>query len=399
MISASKMSPLKAAGTRLRTRLFGMLASLPLLGGALILPAPAVAASATRSVFGTLPDGRDVVAVTLRNRSGISATVIAYGATLQSVLLMAKNGHREEVTLGHNSLEPYLSNPQYFGATVGRFANRIAGGQFKLDGKSYQVPRNNGPNALHGGAVGFDKVLWEIVAVAQNPNRASAVLRYVSPDGDQRFPGKLTVTATYSLDEEDCLKVEYRATTDRATVVNISNHTYWNLAGDGSPRGAMGHLLTIPARTFLPVDATLTPTGEPRLVEGTAFDFRAPRIVGDRVREASNQQIRYGRGYDHNWIVAEAVTKNLHLTARLSDPVSGRGVDIWSNQPGVQFYSGNFLDGTITGRTGRLYRQGDAIALEPQLFPDSVNHSAYPSARLDAGREYVNNIEYRFFVK
>lgn len=374
-------------------------ASLPVLSALIVLPAPAGATTISRSIFGTLPDGRPVAAVTLRSRTGLTATIIAYGATLQSVVMQAKDRSRTEVTLGHASLEPYLSNPQYFGSTVGRFANRIAAGRFAIDGRTFQVPRNNGPNALHGGMVGFDKVLWDVAKITEGRERASVTLRYVSPDGDQGFPGELTATATYSLDERDRLRIEYRATTDRPTVVNLTNHTYWNLAGDGSPRGAMGHILTIPAASYLPVDATLIPTGERRSVAGTVFDFRRPHVVADRVREAADQQIGFGRGYDHNWIVGAAVTSDLHLTSRLSDPVSGRGFELWSNQPGVQFYSGNFLDGTITGRTGRLYRQGDAIALEPQLFPDGVNRPEFPSPRLDPGREYSNVIEYRFFRK
>jgi len=359
---------------------------------------PALAVTAQRSTFGALPDGRTVSAATLRNKSGMTITVISYGATLQSVIVPDRSGKVSDVTLGPARFEGYLNKPEYFGGTVGRFANRIANGRFQLEGRTYETPRNNGPNSLHGGLIGFDKVLWDVVEVSGGPRRARIVLRYVSPDGDQGYPGKLIVTATYTLDEANTLGIEYRASTDQTTVVNITNHTYWNLAGDGSPRGAMDQILTIPADAFLPVNATLIPTGERRSVDGSVFDFRMPQPIGKRVREASDQQIGFGRGYDHNWIVAERATSTLHLTARLADPNSARSFELWSNQPGVQFYSGNFLDGTTVGRTGRLYRQGDAVALEPQTFPDAVNQPAFPSARLEPGQEYINRMEYRFTI-
>jgi aldose 1-epimerase len=263
----------------------------------------ALAASASRGTFGALPDGRTVESVTLANGHGMTARIIAYGASLQSLIVPDRDGRPADVTLGYPNIDLYLSQPQYFGATVGRVANRIANGRFTLDGKTYQVPVNNGPNSLHGGTKGFDKVLWTLVDVKSGP-QASATLRYVSPDGDMGYPGTLTVTATYSLDESNRLSVEYRATTDRTTLVNISNHAYWNLAGEGSPDGAMGHVVTIPADTFSPTDATAIPTGEFRAVAGTVFDFRKPTPVGLGVRDASDRQIVFGRGYDHNWVVA-----------------------------------------------------------------------------------------------
>ncbi len=352
-------------------------------------------ATAKRTAFGQLPDGRDVAAVTLSNGHGMSATLISYGAAVQSVMLPARNGRVADVALGYATIEEYLAKPQYFGATVGRFANRIAKGRFTLDGRAYQTPVNNGENALHGGLVGFDKVLWTVTSVTSGPT-ASATMRYVSDDGDQGYPGTLTVDATYSLDEQDQLSIEYRATTDRATIANITNHSYWNLAGEGAATGAMGHLVTIPAETFLPTDAGAIPTGERRPVPGTPFDFRTAHPVGERVRDASDQQIVFGRGYDHNWIIGDHVTPDLHLMARVEEPVSGRGFELLSNQPGLQFYSGNFLDATSHGKAGRLYREGDAIVLEPQLFPDTPNHPAFGSARLVPGQGYCNLIVYRF---
>jgi aldose 1-epimerase len=280
---------------------------------------------------------------------------------------------------------------------VGRVANRIAGGRFTLDGKAYQTPVNNGPNALHGGTRGFDKVNWTVVEVKEGPT-ASVTLRYVSPHMDQGYPGNLTVTAAYALDESNTLSVEYRATTDRPTVVNLSNHAYWNLGGEGSAEGAMGHLLTIPAEHYSPTDAAAIPTGEFRSVAGTVFDFRRPTPVGARVRDASDPQIVFGKGYDHNWVVARDLSREPRLLARVEDPQSGRVMHVYSNQPGIQFYSGNFLDGVIVGKAGRLYRQGDAIVLEPQMFPDTPNRPEFGSVRLDPAETYRNLIQFRFSV-
>ncbi len=353
------------------------------------------AAAAKRSVFGRLPDGREVPAVTLTNGHGVSARLIAYGASIQSVILPDRAGKPADVALGYATIGEYLAKPQYFGATVGRFANRIARGRFTLDGKPYQTPVNNGENALHGGTVGFDKVLWTVTAVTSGPT-ASVTMRYVSRDGDQGYPGTLTVDCTYSLDERDELTIEYRATTDRPTIANITNHAYWNLTGEGSAAGAMGHEVTIPAEAFLPTDPGAIPTGELKPVAGTVFDFRTPHPVGARVRDAGDPQIVYGRGYDHNWVIGRAVTPDLHLMARVREPVSGRGFELWSNQPGLQFYSGNFLDGTSHGKADRLYREGDAIVMEPQVFPDTPNQPAFGSARLAPGETYRNIISYRF---
>ena len=362
--------------------------------GLTLSTASAHAAEARRSAFGTLPDGRAVPAVTLSNGHGVSATVIAYGAALQSLVMPDRTGARADVALGYATLPEYLAKPQYFGATVGRYANRLALGRFTIDGQSFQTPVNDGPNSLHGGKQGFDKVLWEVASVHSGPV-ASVTLRYVSRDGDQGYPGTLTVDATYSLDEKNQLSIEYRATTDRATVVNVTNHNYWNLSGEGSANGAMGTEVTIPADAYLPTGATAIPTGEIRPVAGTPFDFRTPRVVGERVRDAKDQQIVFGRGYDHNWIVGRAVTAEPHLMARAHDPASGRGFELWSNQPGLQFYSGNFLDGTSSGKSGRIYRGGDALVFEPQLFPDTPNQPAFGSARLAPGETYRNLMIYR----
>jgi aldose 1-epimerase len=353
---------------------------------------PAMAPDVNRAPFGTLPGGESVEAITLSNRNGMRATIITYGASIQAVLVPDRHGAFADVALGHPTIDAYLLQPQYFGSTVGRVANRIAGGRFTLDGREYQAPVNDGPNSLHGGMKGFDKVNWTVVEV----RTASLTLCHVSPDGDQGYPGTLTITATYGLDESNQLSVEYRATTDRATLVNISNHAYWNLAGEGSAEGAMGHLLTIAADHYLPTDAAAIPTGEFRPVEGTMFDFRAPTPVGKCVRDASDEQIRFGRGYDHNWVVARQVSRDARLMARVEDPGSGRVMQLLSNQPGVQFYSGNFLDATSSGKAERLYRMGDAIVLEPQMFPDTPNRPEFGSMRLDPGQTYRNIIIWRF---
>lgn len=349
--------------------------------------------AASQSIFGILPDGRSVIAVTLSNDHNVAATVIAYGAALQSMMLPDRTGCRADVVLAYDNLEQYLEQPQYFGATVGRFANRLAGGKFTLDGETYYAALNDGPNSLHGGVRGFDKVLWDITSVASGLTAASVTLRHVSPDGDQGYPGRLTVDATYSLSANDALTIEYRAVTDQPTIVNITNHSYWNLSGEGSPAGAMGHIVTIPASVFLPTDATAIPTGEYRPVEGTALDFRMPRVIGDRVRD---EQLALSKGYDFNWVINEQTSSDEHLMACVNDPASGREFELWSNQPGLQMYSGNFLDATSYGKSRRLYRQGDALVLEPQLFPDTPNHPDFGSARLAPGQQYRNTMTYRF---
>ncbi len=355
----------------------------------------ASAAEVSRAPFGSLPGGEAVEAITLVNKRGMKVTVITYGAAIQSLIVPDRRGRMADVTLGYPSLQGYLTKSEYFGATVGRVANRIALGRFTLDGKTYQTPVNNGPNALHGGTKGFDKVNWRVLSANGGPT-AIVTLQYVSPHMDQGYPGQLTTTATYSLDERNTLSVEYRATTDRPTVVNLSNHAYWNLAGEGSAEGAMGHLLTIPADHYTPTDPNAIPTGEFRPVQGTVFDFRRPTAVGARVRDSSDRQIVYGKGYDHNWVVARSLSATPRLLARVEEPKSGRVMEISSNQPGIQFYSGNFLDATVIGKAGQLYREGDALVLEPQMFPDTPNRPEFGSVRLNPGQTYRNIILYRF---
>lgn len=370
----------------------------PALALALALLASQVqAATAERKSFGTMPDGTSVDAVTLANDKGMKLTVISLGASLQALSVPDRKGRFEDVVLGYDTLAGYVERGSYFGSIVGRVGNRIAKGTFVLDGKRYQVPVNNGVNTLHGGPRGFDKVVWEVVSVKSGPT-ASVTMRYVSPDGDMGFPGKLVTTATYSLDAANRMHVDIDAVTDAPTVVNLTNHAYWNLAGAGSHEGALGHVLTIPAQTYLPTDDGLIPTGEFRPVAGTVFDFRKPTRIDLRVRNHADEQIRNGRGYDHNWVVSRTPPKGMQLMARVLDPRSGRTMEIHSDQPGVQFYSGNFFDGTTYGKGGKAYRQGDCVVLEPQGFPDTPNRPEFGSVRLDPGQRYKARIVYAFGV-
>jgi aldose 1-epimerase len=355
------------------------------------------AVEATRAPFGTTPDGIVVEAVTLRAGNGISARIISYGATLQALLLPDRTGRSADVVLGYDTLADYVAKPQFFGSTVGRYANRIAGARFALDGKTYSLAANNGPNALHGGPKGFDKVVWTILEVKSGPV-ASVTLTYTSRDGEEGYPGTLKSSITYSLDDNRTLTTSYEATTDQPTIVNLTNHSLFNLAGVPADRSILDHRLTVNADTYTPVDATLIPTGELRGVAGTPFDFRQSTAIGARIRDASDAQIAIGRGYDHNFVLRGGVTSTPKLAARVEDPISGRVLELFTTEPGVQVYTGNFLDGTTAGKSRVVYRQGDGLALEPQKFPDSPNHAAFPSARLDPGQTYRQTSFYRFSV-
>jgi aldose 1-epimerase len=358
----------------------------------------ALAAEASRAPAGTI-DGAAIETLTLTNGQGVTAKILTYGATLQSLMAPDKDGQIADVLLGYDDAKDYADHPNYFGVTVGRYANRIAGGKFSLDGTSYQLPVNdNDVNSLHGGGKGFDKHVWKVVSIKSGPT-AKAVLALTSPDGDAGYPGKLDVTVTYTLDENGNLGIAFDAKTDKPTIVNMTNHAIFNLAGEGSPEGALGHVLTIPAKAFTPVDANLIPTGELKPVDGSVFDFRTPRRVADGIRDGRDQQIVYGRGYDHNWALDKGATRTPELAARLEDPVSGRVLDVLTTEPGVQFYAGNFLDGTLVGKGGHLYRMGDGIALEPQKFPDAPNKPAFLSARVDPAKPYHHQMIYRLSVK
>jgi aldose 1-epimerase len=347
--------------------------------------------------FGTMPDGTAVEAITLTASNGITARVITYGATLQSLLVPNREGQFDDIVLGYSNLADYIAKPQYFGATVGRFANRIANARFRLDGRTYALAANNGPNALHGGKRGFDKVIWSVNAI-NSGDGASVTLGYLAADGEEGYPGALTVSVTYALDEAGTLTTAYEATTDRPTVVNLTHHSLFNLAGAASSRDILKQRLLVNANAYTPVDARMIPTGELRDVAGTAFDFRESSEIGARIRDGNEEQIVIGRGYDHNFVLNGGVTETPKLAARVEDAGSGRVMDVFTTEPGLQVYSGNFLDGTVVGKEHTVYRQAHGLALEPQKFPDSPNQPSFPSARLDPGQTYRQTSYYRFSV-
>jgi aldose 1-epimerase len=354
----------------------------------------AQAATAERKPFGTLADGTEIDAVTLTGANGVKATIISYGATLQAFEVPDRNGKLADIELGYETLADYVARPNYWGATIGRYANRIAGGAFTLDGKTYHLPLNDKTNSLHGGSQGWDKLPWRIVSVSQGA-AASVKLALVSPAGDQGYPGTVHATATYSLDDHGALTIDLDATTDAPTIINMTNHAIFNLAGEGAERGVLDNRLTIPASRFTPVNANLIPTGELRPVEGTVFDFRNGRVIGEGIRDGRDQQIVYGRGYDHNFVLDAGTTAEPKLAARLEDPGSGRVLELFTTEPGLQVYTGNFLDGTFIGKAKHVYRMGDGIALEPQRFPDTPNQPAFGSARLDPGTPYHHRMIFR----
>lgn len=356
--------------------------------------APAQAATAERSIFGTMPDGEVVEAVTLNGGNGVSVVLLTLGATIQAFNVPDRNGKTADITIGYDSVDDYLERPNYWGQTIGRYANRFAGGRFALDGVSYQVSRNDGDNTLHGGATGFDKRNWTLESVGDG-ERATAVMALRSADGDQGYPGNLDVRVVYSLDDAGSLTIDYSAATDAPTIVNLTNHALFNLGGNGWPYGTYDQRLTIPASQYTPVDDGLIPTGERRDVDGSVFDFRSGRMLYDGVRASADEQIVLGRGWDHNWILDKGRTAQPELAARLEHELSGRVLEVLSTEPGLQFYSGNFLDGTLGGKGGVLYRMGDGIALEPQLFPDTPNQPDFGSARLNPGETYRHTMIYR----
>ena len=348
-------------------------------------------AAVSKSIAGTLPDGRDVTEFRLTNCLGTEASILTLGATLRACVVADAFGRFDDIVLGFDNPRQYLSGGDYFGATVGRYANRIAEGRFSIGGRRHQLALNGGRHAEHGGVEGFHRRLWNIEGT-ETANGAAVRLSLRSPDGDQGFPGELTVNLKYTLTDADELWMDYSAMTSAATIVNLTNHTYWTLAGAAD---ALLARLTVEADSYTPVDASLIPTGEIRPVAGTAFDFRAPQIISSRIRDGSDAQLKFGRGYDHNFVLRGGPDR-LRLSARLEDPRSGRILELLTTEPGLQVYSGNFLSGAVLGKGGRLYRQGDGIALETQHFPDSPNHPQFPSTILEPGRVWSSTTVYRF---
>lgn len=346
-----------------------------------------------RQPFGQTPDGQQVELYTLRNSKGAEAKITTYGGIVTSLKVPGKNGKFDDVVLGYDNLAGYLKESPYFGSLIGRYGNRIANGRFELNGVVYSLATNNGPNALHGGLKGFDKVVWEPKVLA-TPEGPGLELRYVSKDGEEGYPGNLSVVAVYTLTENNELKLQYTATTDKDTVVNLTQHSYFNLKGEGD---ILDHEVMIRADKFTPVDSTLIPTGELKPVEGTPFDFRQPTPIGARIDD-SDEQLKFGGGYDHNWVINKP-SGELGLMARVHEPSTGRVLEVLSTEPGLQFYTGNFLDGTLTGKYGWVYKHRSAFCMEPQHFPDSPNQPNFPSVVLKPGETYRNTIIYRFSVR
>ena len=346
-----------------------------------------------RAPFGKTRDGKAVEIYTLTNAHGLEMRVITYGGIITSLKVPDRAGHLDDVVLGFDTLDGYLKDSPYFGAIVGRYGNRIAKGQFTLNGATYKLATNNGPNHLHGGVKGFDKVIWNGVP-GDSADGVSVTLTRTSPDGEEGYPGNLQASVRYTLTDKNELAIDYRATTDKATPVNLTQHSYFNLAADSGD--ILGHELTIHASRYTPVDTTLIPTGELAPVQGTPFDFQKATAIGARIA-TDDAQLKNGGGYDHNWALDRGGS-GLQPAARLVDPKSGRTLDVATTEPGLQFYSGNFLDGSITGKGGRVYKRRTGLCLETQHFPDSPNHPSFPSTILQPGQTYSSKTVFTFGV-
>lgn len=377
---------------------------LSILGGAaLLLPLGALlptgesdaASKGTidKAPFGTAPDGTPVDIYTLRNANGVEARICTYGGIIVSFKVPDRNGKMDDVVLGYNNLDEYIKDSPYFGAIVGRYGNRIAKGKFTLDGKEYKLATNNGENALHGGIKGFDKVVWNATPSITEAG-PTLTLTYTSKDGEEGYPGNLSVTATYTLTADNAIKLDYTATTDKPTVCNITQHSYFNLSGKGD---ILDHQVMINADKFTPVDSGLIPTGELRPVEGTPFDFRTSHAIGERI-EDDDEQLKLGGGYDHNFIINKPLGE-LGLAARVTDPKSGRVLEVFTTEPGMQFYTGNFLESSLPGFHGKPSGRRSAFAMEPQHYPDSPNKPQFPSVVLCPGETYKNTIIFRLSVE
>lgn len=345
--------------------------------------------SLSKEIFGYLPEGQAIEIYTLTNSQGMKAKIMTYGATLVALEVPDKNGVSEDITLGHDHLEGYLKASPYFGATVGRYANRIAQAKFQLNGQTYHLAANDGPNHLHGGLKGFDKVIWQATPVEEK-DWVGVHFSYFSPDGEEGYPGNLKVTVTYQLTSDNQLKILYEAEADKPTPVNLTHHSYFNLHGQGKGN-ILDHLLMINADYFTPVDKQLIPTGEIKPVKGTPWDFTSPHPIGQRIQEVPG-------GYDHNYVLNKEEGE-LSLAARVVEPQSGRVMEIFTTEPGLQFYSGNFLDGSITGKAGRVYPKHSGFCLEPQHFPNSPNQPNFPSTILQPGAKYKSQTIFKFSVQ
>jgi aldose 1-epimerase len=349
-----------------------------------------------RHAFGKAEDGQPVDIYVLRNKSGMEVSITNYGGVVVSLKVPDRAGKLADVVLGYDEAQGYVADNAYLGGIIGRYANRIAQGKFTLNGTSYTLPKNDGENGLHGGVKGFNKRVWTANDVSGSAGQALE-LTYHSKDGEERYPGNLTAKVVYTLTGNNELRIEYLATTDKETVVNLTNHSCFNLAGQG--RGdILGHWLTIHAQEYSPVDATLIPTAAGRGVRGTPFDFSRAQVIGARINH-DDQQLKVGRGYDHNWVLNRKAVHSLSLAAEVYEPDSGRAMEIWTTEPGLQFYSGNFLDGTIHGKGGKVYGHRFGFCLETQHFPDSPNHPEFPSTLLKPGQRYHSTTVYKFLAR
>ena len=349
--------------------------------------------STTKKSFGKTPDGQPADLFVLTNTNGAEVSITNYGGAVVSLKVPDRGGKLADVVLGYDGIDGYVNDKSYFGALVGRYGNRIGHAQFVLDGKTYTLAKNNGENSLHGGVKGFNKAVWTAKTLSKKDGQ-SLELSYLSKDGEEGFPGNLKVTVTYTWTDANALKIEYSATTDKKTVVNLTNHSYFNLAGQGNG-DILGHLLTIEADKFTPVDSGLIPTGELRDVAGTPFDFRKSTAIGARISQ-DDEQLKLGGGYDHNFVLRRSAGFNESLAARVVEPTSGRVLEVWTTEPGVQFYTGNFLDGKAAGKGGATYPKRSAFCLETQHFPDSPNQPKFPSVALNPGERYHTTTTYKF---
>jgi len=352
--------------------------------------------STTKKSFGKTPDGQPLDLYVLTAKGGAEASITNYGGAVVSLKVPDRNGKLADVVLGYDNADGYVNDKSFFGALVGRYGNRIGHAQFALDGKTYTLAKNNGENSLHGGIKGFNKAVWTAKIIPAKDGQ-SLELSYLSKDGEEGFPGNLKVSVIYTLTDSNALRITYSATSDKKTVVNLTNHSYFNLAGQGSG-DILGHLLIIQADKFTPVDAGLIPTGEFRDVAGTPFDFRKELAIGARI-DQDEEQLKLGGGYDHNFVLQRSNDPEESLAARVLEPVSGRILEVWTTEPGVQFYTGNFLDGKTIGKGGVTYPRRSAFCLETQHFPDSPNQPKFPSAVLNAGERYHTITTYKFSVK
>ncbi len=365
-----------------------------MLAGMLRAQTTSSKAGVQQQAFGTV-DERAITLYTLTNSHGMEVRAMNYGGIIVSIRVPDRNGQLADVVLGHETLEGYRPNPPFFGAIVGRYANRIANGTFTLDGNTYTLPKNDGPNTLHGGTRGFDKVVWDAELLT---GRTGVTFSYLSKDGEEGFPGNLKVKVTYALTDANAILIDYEATTDKATPINLSQHSYFNLKGEGNG-DILDHEIMINADRFTPVDKTLIPTGELRPVKGTPLDFTRPTKIGSRIDD-NYEQLVLAHGYDHNFVINHKPDQNgLKLAARVHEPTTGRILEVWTTQPGVQFYSGNFLDGTITGKNGHVYKRRYGFCLETQHFPDSPNHPDFPNTILKPGETFHEKAVFKFSAK